>query len=349
LSFQADLPSELTYAPDGRIAFIDDSGRVVFLGPKTGCEQRTPVAGLPDAALLVFSPDVKQLATLEMQLLPGPNDRIVFRLWDLTSGKGHVLGDTLHEGGWLAAPMQFSADGRKLVAVCEDGTVRIWDTVTRKEERRYHIEQDGWDKRVHGGWLSLTLDKLVQTASYVPLPGLEDVQRSRQTPTPRPVAAAQERCGLIESVTFTKQGRVLGICTRTIGPPRQVNNHFLSGFSSSWPRIYVEEWLEVWEIEGRWKKVVTIADCHGGRVSPDGQWVVGTDCGGHGIRRWPLSPERPERAATSLPFVLAAAAGLGAAATVWWLTGRSQREAGPSGHRRGCVPADRTPGEPWGG
>jgi hypothetical protein len=92
---------------------------------------------LEDLHYAVVSPDGKRLATRGLSKQDGVN-RV--RFWDVASGK--QTGELTEAGHVLA--MAFAPDGKTLATAGNDQTLRLWDTETLKERRRFQEPKDEW-------------------------------------------------------------------------------------------------------------------------------------------------------------------------------------------------------------
>lgn len=122
------------FMPDGETLAIGESVRsgrsgsneyfVKLYNPKTAQEWHFSIPTTSENSIIVFSPDMKQVAA-------EGTDHIV-TMWDLHSGlrsaefRGHETG--------LSA-LAFSPDGKKLVTADKNGVVKIWNLETLQESR----------------------------------------------------------------------------------------------------------------------------------------------------------------------------------------------------------------------
>jgi WD40 repeat protein len=126
--------SAIAFSPDGRLVA---SGPALNLWEvEAGREVLTLKAHLR-VSKVAFSPDGRRLATVG-----GPSDDEI-RIWEIATGRELV--SLVGPGAGLDA-VEFSPDGRNLIAAGLDGSARIWDAVTGEELAAvaYLVEADEW-------------------------------------------------------------------------------------------------------------------------------------------------------------------------------------------------------------
>ena len=110
---------QVAFSPDGKLLAIGgDSAFVELCEAKSG-DVRHQIQG--NVTSLAFSPDSKMLATARQKIA----------LYDVTSGQED--GGLGSEGRDITA-LAFSADGRRIAAASDDGTVRVTDAASGAEE-----------------------------------------------------------------------------------------------------------------------------------------------------------------------------------------------------------------------
>jgi WD40 repeat protein len=92
----------------------------------------------------------------------------------------------------------FSPDGRSLLTASDDGLVRVWDTQTRKEKRRFKAHE--------GGALALSLSSGGRTLATG---GRDKTVRVWDLKTGKETAALTGLIGDVESLALTPDGRTV--------------------------------------------------------------------------------------------------------------------------------------------
>jgi RNA polymerase sigma factor (sigma-70 family) len=110
---------QATIGPDGRMALVDEGGKLTLRHAASGREERTPVGGLLFTWPVVFSPDGKRLAG---------NQGGVLKVWDVGTWK--EVAALPYEEGCHPLHYWFSPDGATLGAGFLYGSVRLWDVAT---------------------------------------------------------------------------------------------------------------------------------------------------------------------------------------------------------------------------
>lgn len=121
----ASIPS-----PDGRrVAYLTDHGKLQFRDLRTGrlTLPRTPLVGLPGQFSARWSPDSREFVTSGGSGRAGDlrPETHTLQVWDPRSG---AAVRTRADGGY--DDVQYTGDGRRLVAVSEAGTVTVLDRST---------------------------------------------------------------------------------------------------------------------------------------------------------------------------------------------------------------------------
>jgi WD40 repeat protein len=175
-------PQSLAFSPDGQQLAIwgwnNRRGVVHLWNPVTGKFLKRLDAG---SGPLAFSPDGKLLVA-------GPT------VWDLVAGKELSANDETHHG----AITRLQTAGKNLVVTAgDDGTVRLWDAATGKQQRKF----------VHDNWvraIALSPDARLLVSS-----SLDDTVCLWDMATGRKIyrLAGHGRMGGRRSVVFTADGR----------------------------------------------------------------------------------------------------------------------------------------------
>jgi WD40 repeat protein len=180
----------LTFSPDGRVlasAGVDRTIRIWSI--PEGRLMRT-ISGHNDQVWCVaFGPDGRRLAS-------GGGDQI--RIWDPSDGRPLMTlsGASGHAGtaSWLA----FHPDGRRLVSCGNDGSVKVWDTATK----RLLMDLTGHSDQVRG--VAFSPDgRLIASGSFDQTLKLWDAATGRVI---RPLIGHN---GWIQGIAFSPDGRRL--------------------------------------------------------------------------------------------------------------------------------------------
>lgn len=133
--FQTDRPIvHAAYSRDGRRLAVATDNLIRLLDGATGAEHKRMQYG--DLGVhyrfvnrVVFSADGNLLAAATLEI-PSADHAIL--LWDATTGaeRGRLSG---HEK-WVYSVV-FSPDGKLLASASDDGTIRLWETATRRQSR----------------------------------------------------------------------------------------------------------------------------------------------------------------------------------------------------------------------
>jgi WD40 repeat protein len=106
-------------APDGKTLALGTADSVVLLcSPETGAVRRSLVAARRAVQEIAFAPDSKRFATF--------GSDAVLRVWG--DGQEPIWSETFAE----ARPLCLAFAGDQLLAGCDDGNVRIWDSAKGK-------------------------------------------------------------------------------------------------------------------------------------------------------------------------------------------------------------------------
>jgi hypothetical protein len=110
------------------------SGREEELGSYPGKEPgKFPAGNLSGVRAIAFSPGGHWLAAV-VPVGPEPDGPWCLRLWESGTRQERLRFDGLLQN---AEALAFSPDGRALAALDWDGTVRLWETASGKERRRF--------------------------------------------------------------------------------------------------------------------------------------------------------------------------------------------------------------------
>merc|ERR1712096_266100 len=141
--------SSVAYSPDGTtLASASFDGTIKLWDAATGQElQQSPLSGHSDIVFSVtYSPDGTTLASASFSVLAkqalkanfhDPNDPTKvttslsnIQLWDVDSGS---LRETLSGHTAPIKSVAYSPDGTTLASASDDGSIKLWDTVTGQE------------------------------------------------------------------------------------------------------------------------------------------------------------------------------------------------------------------------
>lgn len=135
------------YSPDGKLLATANWGKVVRVWDVSGevPNQVARLEGHDDVVRRVsFSPLGKSLASLD--------DGGVIRVWDVSGGPAKLVLQTNKEGRarlrssmTLNGGLDYSPDGRLILASCLDGLVTLWDAKTGEERHRWALPGAVWD------------------------------------------------------------------------------------------------------------------------------------------------------------------------------------------------------------
>ena len=125
----------VAFAPDSRsLAMIGaDGGTLKAIDTETGSELWQTRLGWGQGRGVAFSPDGKTIIT---------DQGGVLRFFEAGSGRERLGSPEAHQGG--VSIVRYTPDGRGILSAGDDGTVRLWDAASGRQERV--IQEDG---RVH--------------------------------------------------------------------------------------------------------------------------------------------------------------------------------------------------------
>jgi WD40 repeat protein/class 3 adenylate cyclase/energy-coupling factor transporter ATP-binding protein EcfA2 len=132
----------VAFSPDGRTFAVPEQGTgVTIRDADTGAKLVTLRGHDAIHARIAFSPDGKRLAAADGTGVTNSGANRTVPIWDVTTGE---LVTTLigHEGDVTA--VAFSPDGRRIATSGYDGSLRIWDATTGKEQRAFHVGADSY-------------------------------------------------------------------------------------------------------------------------------------------------------------------------------------------------------------
>ncbi|HYH94881.1 WD40 repeat domain-containing serine/threonine protein kinase, partial [Hyalangium sp.] len=134
------LLNQVVLSPDGRYAIVQPRKlpRAQLWDLQQGTSRTLEHAGPVTAVALSPRGDVAATGSLDQTV----------RVWDLRTGKGRILGDSVGATTWLA----FSPDGARLAAGASEGQLRLWNLSTGRSEllgshegriNQVHFSRDG--------------------------------------------------------------------------------------------------------------------------------------------------------------------------------------------------------------
>ena len=117
------------FSPDGKILAIAHLNGIKVIDANTR-ETRYEIAipRLVQTEPITFSPDSTTLTACNGTEL---------MLFELATGKERMR---LKDGDFVASPVSFSSDGRRMVSVSEF-KVRVWDTTTMTEQKSFSVKR----------------------------------------------------------------------------------------------------------------------------------------------------------------------------------------------------------------
>ena len=120
--------SILAFSPDGKILAGDGRGSTLRLWDVGAQRELTPAPHFGDRLTFAFSPDGKTLAI---------TSRGALRLWDVSTQREELITSPPNEicgrSEDLANAVVFSPDGKTVAAALDDGTLTLWDLITKKK------------------------------------------------------------------------------------------------------------------------------------------------------------------------------------------------------------------------
>jgi WD40 repeat protein len=195
-----DLPSSLSFSPDGRQILLGTPQAVYLHDAQTGTllKRFWSLSYDPDMRTPIFSPDGRHFVTTPLSNA---------KLWDLETGLAEIVFSGHTPRGWITSAT-FSPDGHRLVTAAEDNTARIWDTEGATPHRFAPIETRRAILTLVGHTQALTsagfsMDgRRVLTASR-----LDHTARLWDADTGQPIAVfSSERREMIQAI-FSPNGR----------------------------------------------------------------------------------------------------------------------------------------------
>ena len=198
------LPCSVAYSPDSRLLAMNDRTQIVlwdleadqrYATLATGQRGRPLKSGGTTNSSIAFSPDGKYLASgtgFPFNHTPKRSDLIVWDLARLGESKRDVPGKLLLTNEHVFPALNFTPDGRLLIAVDHDGVLRTWDTTswaliqTAKLGRRataMNISPDGKT-------LAIGFGRSLSDETGIILWDLPSMSQRRKLRTYRPMAIA---------------------------------------------------------------------------------------------------------------------------------------------------------------
>ena len=279
-------------------------------------EQNLYVAGVRLASQALEEHDLVG-ARLRLQgMLNSPKQRAM-RGWEWRYLMSQCHGDELatigrHEAG--IAAVVFSPDDQTVIAIGEDGVVKLWDVMTGKEAGSWQAHTNLLHHRrdMTGHSLALSPDGLTLATGgadgQIHLWDLASRQR---------VAQMGSLSGWVNGLAFSRDGRMLaGGCSEEVGlwsltnrPPRQTAHWpakiplaFGVAFSADDKHLIVGGFLDslhCWDISN--PEIPLKFPCFKGSsapavVSPDGKWLAASAPDDPSVRLWNLETGQPSPA-----------------------------------------------------
>lgn len=186
-------------SPDGNQLARVDNEQIKFIDLAAGKEVRS--IDLPDARLL----NVELSFTPDGHLLVAGIDEKKLKLWDVTSKSECVQAPTQKDFSFI----QFSSDGR-LMALCENYTVKIWETATGKALPAIDVPNTGVFVETGGVYAGFSADgKKIATGGF----GTQTILW--ETETGKQIQQLRGRTNAAYAVAFSADGTQLTSGGRT--------------------------------------------------------------------------------------------------------------------------------------